>query len=92
MIDPYKNDHQSQQIGQLIIENQTDKVTIYGDIDIERSEQGLAQAKQLQQLMTAIVEALEQDRLDNKLFDDTQGSQTNQKIARQTSSIDNPFA
>ncbi len=26
MIDPFANDHQSMQIGELIIENQTDKI------------------------------------------------------------------
>ena len=92
MIDPYKNDHQSQQIGQLIIENQTDKVTIYGDIDIEYSEQGLAQAKQLQQLMSAVVEALEQAKADDKLLTKTQRSQNENKTAMQKGNIDNPFA
>ena len=92
MIEPYKNDHQSQQIGQLIIENQTDKVTIYGDIDLRRSKQGLAQAKQLQQLMTAIVETLEQAQADDSLLDDKHDSPDSQQIASQESSIDNPFA
>ncbi|WP_230658392.1 hypothetical protein [Psychrobacter sp. I-STPA10] len=92
MIDPYKNDHQSQQVGQLIIENQTDKVTIYGDIDIERSEQGLTQAKQLHQLMSAIVAALEQAQAENKLLDDTQRLQIEHQAASEKGTIDNPFA
>ena len=92
MINPYENDHQSQQIGQLIIENQTDKVTIYGDIDIERTEQGLIQAKQLQQLLTSVVEVLEQAKAENKLLEETPRSQIEQKTSSHQDNINNPFA
>ena len=36
MIEPFANNHQSMQIGELVIENQQDKITIYGDIDVTR--------------------------------------------------------
>ena len=59
MIDPFANNHQSMQIGELVIENQTDKVIIYGDIDLQRNAGGYEQAKQLQTLMNKIVTAFE---------------------------------
>lgn len=59
MIEPFANDHQSMQIGELVIENQTDKIIIYGDIDLQRNASGYEQAKQLYMLMGKIVVALE---------------------------------
>lgn len=59
MIDPFANDSQSMQIGELVIENQQDKVIIYGDIDIHRTAEGLKQAQQLYQLTGKIVQALQ---------------------------------
>lgn len=92
MFKPYENDSQSQQIGELIIENQTDKVTIYGDIDIAYTQQGLIQAKQLQQLINDIVMAIEQGNADNKLIEDTQGSQIKHENSDDNGKINNPFA
>ena len=59
MIDPFANDHQSMQIGELIIENQTDKIIIYGDIDLYLNEQGFEQAKQLNELTNKILQHFE---------------------------------
>lgn len=59
MIDPFANDHQSMQIGDLTIENQTDKIIIYGDIDLYLNETGLAQAKQLNELTSKILQHFE---------------------------------
>ena len=56
---PFVNDAQSMQIGNLIIENQTDKITIYGDIDLYADKQGLEQAKHLQTLLTNVICQLE---------------------------------
>ncbi|WP_227428971.1 hypothetical protein [Psychrobacter sp. I-STPA6b] len=89
MFQPYQNDSQSQQIGQLVIENQQDKVTIYGDIDIYRSVSGLAQARQLQQLLTQIVQGLEQYQTQGNLLLDEEIKPQQQS---QSSQIDNPFA
>lgn len=58
MFEPFKNDHQSMQVGELIIENQTDKVTVYGDIDIFKTQTGLEHAQRLQRLFTNIVSEL----------------------------------
>ena len=59
MIDPFANDHQSMQIGELTIENQTDKIIIYGDIDLYLNETGFAQAKQLNELTSKILQHFE---------------------------------
>ncbi len=59
MIDPFANDHQSMQIGELTIENQTDKIIIYGDIDLYLNETGFEQAKQLNELTSKILQHFE---------------------------------
>lgn len=61
MIDPFANDSQSMQIGDLVIENQTDKITIYGDIDLNFNPEGFEQAKALFELSTKIMAAFDKD-------------------------------
>lgn len=63
MIEPYQNNAQSMQVGNLIIENQEDKISFYGDIDLYQNAQGLKDAKTLQALFTEIVQILEQQDL-----------------------------
>lgn len=58
MISPFANNSESMQIGELVIENQQDKVIVYGDIDIYRTAKGLEQAQQLHELFGKIVQAL----------------------------------
>ena len=60
MIAPYANDSQSTQIGKLVIENQLDRVVMYGQIELTRDQLGLNQARELLQLLQAVVEHLEQ--------------------------------
>lgn len=57
MIEPFANNHQSMQIGDLVIENQTDKVIIYGDIDLQLNTVGYEQAQQLHALSSQILQA-----------------------------------
>ena len=57
MIEPFANNHQSMQIGDLVIENQTDKVVIYGDIDLQLNTIGYEQAQQLHELSGRILQA-----------------------------------
>lgn len=86
MIDPFANNHQSMQIGELIIENQEDKIIIYGDIDIHLNNQGYEQAKQLHQLSGKILQAFESrtDELDKASSIEPNNVQTQKQI-------DNPF-
>ena len=57
MIDPFANNHQSMQIGELVIENQEDKIIIYGDINLVLNDTGYEQAKQLHELSGKILSA-----------------------------------
>ena len=86
MIDPFANNHQSMQIGELVIENQTDKVIIYGDIDIYLNKSGLEQAKQLHELTGKILEQFA------KTDEYTKGDEVSRcQDDRLDESIDNPF-
>lgn len=96
MITPFANDSESMQIGELIIENQQDKVTIYGDIDIYHSTEGLAQARQLQELMTKIVDKLSADNQASKLSKAPTGKlgiagEDSAQTDADSEQIDNPF-
>lgn len=86
MIDPFANNHQSMQIGELVIENQTDKIIIYGDIDLQFNASGREQAQQLHELTSKILQAF----VDNPDYskNDTESKDNND---RPDESIDNPF-
>ena len=89
MIDPFANDSQSMQIGELVIENQQDKVIIYGDIDIYRNEQGLIQAKQLLELSQRLVAELSKPLINLADSQVEQYQATVDSVENQTT--DNPF-
>jgi hypothetical protein len=59
---PFSDDGASLSIGELTIENSTEKVALYGSLDVMRDKNGLKQAKALKTAVDAIVEALEQDK------------------------------
>ncbi|WP_198332617.1 hypothetical protein [Psychrobacter aquimaris] len=85
MIDPFANDHQSMQIGELVIENQTDKIIIYGDIDLTLDAAGYEQAQQLHELTSKIIQAFENnDEYNNQ-------HQSKEKDDQLDKNIDNPF-
>lgn len=86
MIDPFANDHQSMQIGELVIENQMDKIIIYGDLDLHLNELGREQAEQLHRLTEKILQAfLDSDKNSND------ESMSKLKSDRSDVNIDNPF-
>ena len=96
MISPFANNSESMQVGELVIENQEDKVTLYGDIDIYRTAKGLEQAQQLHELFGKIVQALTTDSkdeaLNKSLAATTINDDTNQSNDDEGSGlIDNPF-
>ena len=86
MIDPFANDHQSMQIGELIIENQMDKIIIYGDLDLLLNELGHEQAEQLHLLTGKILQAFVNVKKDSN--DETMSKVKND---RADVNIDNPF-
>ena len=64
---PYANEADVVNIGKLVIENRVDRVTICGDIDLTLDQAGLAQARQLWQLLGAVVAVLEAQALPETL-------------------------
>lgn len=56
---PYANESDVLQIGNLTIENRIDRITVCGDIDLSADLTGLACARQLQELLSKVVAALE---------------------------------
>lgn len=79
---PFSDDSASLSIGEFTIENGTDKVALYGSLDVTRDKNGLKQAKTLKAAIDAIVKALEQDKA---LPDESGPADAPQKIK-------NPFA
>jgi hypothetical protein len=61
MIDPFQNESESLSFGDLTFENRTDRVTVYGNIDITRDKVGLEQARQLKEILDLIVRTLEKE-------------------------------
>lgn len=59
IIDPFHNDSQVLTIGGLCIENGLDAVQIYGELIIRPDQDGLTQAKALQDLAQALISALQ---------------------------------
>ena len=78
-MNPFQNESESASIGGLTIENRTDRVSIYGTLDITRDKAGQRDARALKQLVDAIVAALD-------------GTDLREKIAKsETETVKNPF-
>ena len=86
MIDPFANNHQSMQIGDLVIENQEDKIIIYGDINLVFNDVGYEQAQQLQELTSKIMLAFE----NRSQYSNTE-DKSKEKDDQSDKIIDNPF-
>ena len=86
MIEPFANNHQSMQIGELVIENQQDKIIIYGDLDLYLTKAGFAQAKQLHELTTKILAQFEKT---DQYINNDEVSKSNDDWP--DDNIDNPF-
>lgn len=86
----FENDHQVLSIGGLSIENHTDEIVIYGDVQIDKTQAGLEQAQALlrfaQDLVTAIQACQEKVVCQEKVAN-TQTDETGD-----LDEIDNPFA
>ncbi len=59
---PFADDAASVSIGKLIVENGTDRVALYGTLDLTRDKQGLAHARALKALLDQAVQVLETDK------------------------------
>jgi hypothetical protein len=62
-IDPFANESESLQLDELSIENRTDRVSLFGSIDITRDKHGLELAQRLKHLLDAIVTRLAHEDL-----------------------------
>lgn len=60
IIHPFKNESECLQIGDLTIENRTDRVSIFGSVDITRDKEGLAVARQLKSVLDLTLTELEE--------------------------------
>lgn len=68
MFKPFENGTESHSIHDLTLENDVDVVSISGNLQITKDQQGLAAAKVLQEYLNAMVKTLEgQENLPEKL-------------------------
>ena len=58
-LDPFADDSGSLGIGGLTVENGTDRVAVYGSLDLTRDKAGLEHAREVHALLGCIVETLE---------------------------------
>lgn len=77
---PFANEADVIGIGDLMLENRVDRITISGDVDLTADVPGLEQARRLQALLGEIVAALEARALPDRL------------PPPEVTTIDNPFA
>ena len=89
---PYKNDHQSLQIGDLTFENQTDKVITYGDIEITKDKQGLNRALKLQKLFNLIVDELINAEQTGQFTETSHKEGVAERQSQFSKEVDNPFS
>ncbi|MCT8090324.1 hypothetical protein H0920_12765 [Acinetobacter sp. C_4_1] len=80
MFKPFENGTESHAIHDLTLENQEDRVSIYGNLQLTKDQAGLQAAKALQAFVNAVVSALENE------------THLPEKIDRQDEQeIENPF-
>ena len=81
-IKPFENEADSFSIDDLTIENRTDRVVVYGNVDLTRDKPGLERARALKAHVDAVVTALEQAKnLPDKV-----------EPPREPETVKNPFA
>ena len=61
-INPFKNEEESVQIGDLTIENRLDRVELYGSLHITKDKAGLKLARSLKELIDSTLKALEEEK------------------------------
>jgi hypothetical protein len=64
---PFENEADVVGIGNLMLENRVDRITISGDVDLTADLTGLEQARRLHDLLGQIVTALEGRELPDRL-------------------------
>ena len=64
---PYENEADVVEVGNLMLENRLDRITISGDVDLTADKDGLARARLLHDLLGRIVAGLEAKDLPDRL-------------------------
>ena len=59
---PFADDAASTSIGSLTVENGTERIALYGSLDITRDKTGLTRAKALMALLSEAVQHLEREK------------------------------
>jgi translation initiation factor 6 (eIF-6) len=80
LIHPYQNESEAASLDGLEIENRTTHISLYGNIMLTRDKAGLANARQLRDLLNDIVGALEGD-----------GALPEKIASKETVTVKNPF-
>jgi hypothetical protein len=80
IINPFRNESKSLQIGGLTVENRIDRISIYGSIDVTRDKEGLALARQLKEVLDLTMAELEKEELPERI------------ALAPLETVDNPFA
>ena len=79
-LQPFQNESETLQIGELTIENRTDQLELYGSLAITRDQAGLQQALRLKALLDEVVVHLQNEKdLPEQVF------------FKSTDHVDNPF-
>jgi hypothetical protein len=66
-LQPFKNESDSLQIGDLTIENRLDRVSIYGSLDLTLDREGLKAARDLKTLLDRAIAEMEQTDLPDRI-------------------------
>jgi hypothetical protein len=79
-LQPFQNESETLQIGELTIENRTDQLELYGSLAITRDQAGLQQALRLKALLDEVVVHLQNEKdLPEQVF------------FKVSENVDNPF-
>ncbi len=81
---PYANEADVLEVGNLMLENRLDRVTISGDVDLTLDQSGLRDARRLHEQLTAVLAALEAR--------DQAGELPDRLPPPDVKTVDNPFA
>ena len=79
-INPFQNESDTLQIGDLTIDNRLDRLSFYGSLDITRDKEGLATARELMDILEMVVVKLEGKNLPDHV------------AIKPTDSVKNPFS
>lgn len=61
-INPFQNEEDSIQVGELTIENRLDRIELYGSLQITKDKAGLKLARSLKELVDSTIKALEHEK------------------------------